>query len=1162
MARRIAVLWVLLTAAALSQTFNARLTGSVRDTSEAVVPNATVTATQLTTNVKRTASTNSAGIYDIPLLLPGAYEIRVEAPGLQTQVRREVRLEVNQTATLDFQLGVAQVSTSVEVTAAIPLLQSETSGVGTTIENKLLEQYPLIERDVMGVVRSLPGVISSGNVGQARQSRNVFDANFSVAGGRASTNEMLIDGAVNTTADMNGVIIVPAVDSVQEFRMETSSYSAEFGRSGGGTVNIVTKAGTNQFHGGTYYYHQNTAFNANSFTNNRLGLTRAIVRRNQYGGTLGGPIWLPKIYRGTNRTFFFFSFEGRREHDPIQGLYSIPTAREMAGDFSQTFVFVGAQPQLVQIFDPATSRTVGGRRTRDPFPGNTVPSGRQNSIAKRVLQEYPQPNRPGDPITNRRNYYYEDIQRYSRDLIGGRVDHFFKEMHRLFVRFNWQENLVKNPPTVVNFANPTSNLDNYRNAGLDDTYQITPHLSNVFRYAYTRFRPNNYPTSLMGYDPTNLGLPAYLRDSANILFYPNFDFGFVKVGGAWYNNQPTDTQGFQNMVLWVGRGHDLRVGAEYRLYRHSPFQIFDPTGSFSFGTNFTQQDHLAAYKPVEGMGLASFLLGTGDFQFEHREPLRGFNHYAGAFVQDDWKITSRLTLNLGLRWDLETGTAESRDRLTYFDPSASNPLQSGLKGAVIFAGKGNPRSVREPNWRNFGPRAGFAYRIAQRMSVRGAYGIMYLPVPLMPSLVSTPFSYAIKTDNLNPDYTPKSSVSDPFPGGIVKPAAANRVDDGSFMLGNFVNTTLRNQKMSYIQQWNFGISRQLRRSMVLDATYYGSRGVHLVIPSLEINQVDPVYLAKGPAYLLEPVANPFYGKITSGLLSLPRVPRLQLLKPFPQYAYPTTAHAFGPSVMYFGPPAGDSVYHAVTFKLERRFSAGLSLSAHYTISKLIDTSGVGNGAAFTDPWFMRDTYNIRLERSVSAWDVPQRLIVNYAYELPFGRGKHWLNQGGPIGRLAEGWTVFSVHTFQSGQPISIAGPNRMYLGVAPSSNANVVAGQQPKISIDQARRNARDYDPIRNMTKPWFNTAAFTVAPEFTVPTAGRLVPNVRVDDTHKWDLSLTKRMRISERLSLILSGNAFNLLNEVHFGTPNTSVVSQNFGSVLSTSGPRVVELGAKVSF
>ncbi|MCS7025787.1 MAG: TonB-dependent receptor [Bryobacteraceae bacterium] len=1153
----------LLWALASAQTFNARITGTIKDATDAVVPGATVTAIEVSTRVRKTAVSEASGVYNIPLLLPGTYEVTVELAGFQTQVRRDVRLEVNQTATLDFQLAPSQVASRVEVTAEIPLLQSETSSVGATLENKLITQFPLIQRDIMGLLRSIPGVISASQVGDARGGRNVFNSNFSVAGGRTSTNEVLLDGAPNTIGDFNGVAIVPPQDSVQEFRVETSTYSAEFGRSGGGAVNIVTKNGTNDFRGTVNYYHQNDAFNANSFTNNRNRLAKPIVRRHQYGMTFGGPVLVPRLYNGKNKTFFFTSFEGRRENDPIgPSLFSSPTERERAGDFSQTVAVINNQPQVIRIFDPATSRIVGGVRTRDPFPGNIIPGSRIHPVARRVLQDYPLGNIEGNPVTNRQNYFFRDVLRFSRDLFSTRIDQFFSEKHRLFGRFNIQENLQAFPGKIVRFADTTSVRDTFRNVGLDDTYQITSRLSNVFRLSWARFRANQFPKATLGFDPTTLGLPSYLRDNAAVLFYPNFSFGFTDMGGRAYNNQPRDTYGAQEQMVYVKGGHNMRFGGEWRIYKFYPFQIFNPTGAFSFGASFTQQDHQAATRPNEGFGLASFLLGVGSFSFERVEPLSAYSHYYGVYFQDDWKITPRLTLNLGLRWETETGTAESHNRLTYFDAQAQNPLVN-RPGAIFFTGGGKPRSVRDPNFRNFGPRLGFAYRLNNKSVVRGGYGIFYLPIGLETGVVSTPFDFNIPAVSVNPDFTPRTTLSDPFGGGLN--LTVNRITDGTYLTGSFPSrgTVVRRVPAGYIQQWNFALSRQLGRSNVVDATYFGSRGVKLPLPSVQLNQIHPDNLARGGAFLNERVPNPFLGQITTGPLAQPTVFRMQLLKPYPHYATPSLTDAYGGSLLANRYPAGDSIFHAATFKFERRFSAGLSVSAHYTISKLIDIGGVGNGNAFNDPSALRDIYNIRLERSVSRWDVPQRLIITYAYELPFGKGKRLLNRGGLLDYLVGGWTLFGFHTYESGRPIDIGGPNLSRLGGAEPSRASVVAGQQPKLPLAQSRANARDFDPICFCTKPWFNTAAFTVTPEFVIPNGPRFLPNVRQDTTKNWDLSVDKNVRLKERWTLILQGRFFNALNQVYFAGPVTAVNSAVFGSTTAVnSAPRRIEVGAKIAF
>jgi hypothetical protein len=1024
---RLTAILLLLAPVAWAQTFNGRITGTITDNSGAAIRKADIVVRAVETNIERKVISGNAGNYDAPLLSPGSYEVTVMAAGMQSEVRRDILVEVNQTVTIDFHLPVATTAATMEVTGDAPLLQTETSGVGSTLETHVVENFPLIQRDVMGLVRALPGVTAASGVGDARGGRNVFDSTFSVGGGRNSSNEVLLDGAANTVGDFNGVAIIPPQDSVQEFRVETSSYSAEFGRTGGGTVNVTTKAGTNAYHGSGYYYHQNDFLNANSFTNNRFGTRRQHLRRHQYGFSMGGPVQLfpigPKLYNGKNKTFFFASFEGRRESDPLASVTSIPTALEAQGNFSQTKFIGSSGAQLITIYNPYSTHLENGSYIRDPFPGNVIPANLINPIAAKVLKLYPDANRAGSSVTGRQNYQYTGQKSYARDLQSYRVDQFIGTKQRLFIRYSQQEGNDRSPAGLVDFTNPLTLDDTFENIALDDTLQISPHLNNVFRYSFARFHAKQLPVAGTGYDPTKLGLPSYIAASSNLLTFPNFNFGSdyanyngTNIGSYAYNNQPRDTQGIQDQVVWTHGRQNIKMGAEYRLYRFYPFQVFSPTGTYSFGQSFTQQNPLASATAAQGFGLASFLLGTGSFTFEHGEPLTTFHHYAAAFLQDDWKILPNVTLNLGLRWETETGTAESHDRLTYFDPNAANPLSTagvGPKGAIVFAGHRNPRSIRAANLHNFEPRVGLAWRFAPRWVMRAAYGIYFLPVSLEPGLVTTPFGYTISADTLTTGYTPKTTLSDPFPGGIPRPNTAKPVLDGSYRIGSNVNTVLRDQPAPYIQEWNWAVERQIFGNTVLSVTYYGSRGVHLPIPSMELNQIDPKNLAQGGGFLTGLVPNPYAGYLTTGLLARATIPREQLLKPYPQFANPNSADAFGGSLLYSRPPVGDSIYHALTVKAERRFSKGISVTAHYTWSKLLDTGGTGNGAAFTDPSALRDIYNTSLERSVSSFDVTHRFIVTYGYDLPFGRGKKYLSQGAWMNRLAGGWSIYSFHAFQN-----------------------------------------------------------------------------------------------------------------------------------------------------
>lgn len=1146
-----------------AQTFTARLSGTVLDPAAAPVAGATIVVTQVETNATKSATTDAAGVYAIPILPPGLYEISVTAAGFQKKIQKQVSLEINQSAVLDFKLSLLSVATEIQVTEEAPVLQTEAGNVGTTIGSQTIDELPLVQRDVMAVVRLAPGVIAKSQVGDARGGRGVFNSNFSVGGGRTSTNEVLLDGAVNTIGDFNGVAFSPPPDAVQEFRVETNSFSAEFGRTGGGAVNIVTKSGGNKYHGTAYYYHQNDFLNANSFVNNRFGTIRPVLRRHQYGGTIGGPVSIPGLYRGKNKTFFFTAFEGRREKDPVRSVTSVPTALERNGDFSETRFLGASGGQLIQIYDPNTSRVLGGVRSRTPFPNNVIPRDRFNPVALKMLAEYPEANRVGSSITGRQNYLFAGNRGYSRDLFTTRVDHIFNDRHRLFGRFSQQKSLDTQPSVKVRFTNSNNTKDSFYNSGFDDTYQITPYLFNVFRYMYVRYRANLVSNTL-GFDPTTLGLPDYVRDSANVLIYPNVSVGsgIPDLGGTAFNNQPRDTQGLQNNLVWVRGKHTLKMGGEYRLYRFYPFQVSNPTGAYNFNQFYTSSDQLGIARPEQGLGLASFLLGFGAYTYEKVEPLSAFQHYMGSYFQDDWKISPRLTVNLGVRWEAETGTGESHNRLTYFNPEADNG--TGFKGALEFTGGKNPRTIRKTNWKNFGPRLGFAYRITNKTALRGGFGIFYLPIGLETAIVTTPFNFNVIADVFNPDYTPRTTLSNPFPGGIVRPNSTNRVDDGTFRLGNNANLVLRDQPNSYVQQWNFAVAQQLGKTTAIDVTYFGSRGVRLPTNSLELNQIDPKNLANGGAYLTEQVPNPFFGKGLPGLLSLQRIPRMQLLKPYPQFASPTTANAFGGSLIYFRPPVGDSIYHAVTMRVDRKFSRGFSLGAHYTISKVLETGGGGNGIAFLDPAGIRDTYNVRLERSVGSFDVPQRAVITFSTQLPFGRGKKYLNKNKLMNRFVGNWQFFSNTTLQAGLPVNVGGPDLSRIAGANPSRASVVPGVEAAYPLSQSIANSRDWSNACGCTKPWFNPAAFRTTPEFQIPDGPRFLPNIREGWLRATDVNLQKSVFLTDKIRMSLQLRAFNVLNQVSFGGPSVITVGQaNFGSAGGVvDNSRRVEVGSKIYF
>jgi hypothetical protein len=1179
----------------LAQNTTATLQGTVTDPNGAVIKDAKVTITNTQTGVAQTATTNSEGRYFFVALQPGGYSVSGEAQGFQKLTKQGIRLEISQTATVDLQLPVSGVEQVVEVGAADVLLQTDRPSIEQTVEQKLVESLPLIDQNVMQLVQITPGVVS-GNPGNPSPigligNRSFFDSNFSVNGSRASTNEVLVDGVSNTIGDFNGVGLTPPAGSVQEFKVLSGAVSAEFGRSGGGFTSYATRPGGNRYRGSLYEFHQNSELNANGWFNNRNRIARVSNRRNHFGVAFNGPVEIPWLYNGKNKTFFFFNYEGRRNRDPIGQLFTVPTLAQRNGDFSG---IKNRNGQDVTIYNPWTTRVQGNTTTRDPFPNNRINCAAINPatnkpfcdpVALAALKFYPEPNRPPDDASGANNYVAAGTNKLDLNYYSIRGDHVFSDKQNVYLRYTRvrREDEQFNP-----FGNAGSAgrviVDKFTHAVINHNYTFTPTLTNNFRYGYVRSHANQIPFGT-GFDPTTLGLPAYLRDNAAVLQFPTFaitgnGFSYSSLGSRGYNNQPRDTTTIADTVTKIWSGHTIKTGGEYRLIRFFPFQVFDTTGNFSIGTTATQQNPLVS-STTTGWGLASFLLGAyNSATYEYGTPVTIFHHYVGAFIQDDWRLTRNLTLNLGLRWDVETGTQEAHDRLTTFDFRAPSPLAGRapvpadqivrdlrpnfqqVNGLLRFVNKGEAEWAADKD--RFAPRIGAAYRIGDNMTVRAGYSIYYLPVSVE-NLGSVGFNYLISTGQPNP-LTPEQFLSNPFPAGI--PPIIGRSQGANSLLGQSI-TAVEDRVIdsSYNQVWNLAIQRLIGRDWVAEAAYVGSKGINLPLNSFNLNQLDPSLQKLGNGVLGTNVPNPFFGLITdpNSVLSRPTVSRSQLLRPFPQYT----------GVTYSRPLAnlGDAEYNSLQLKLQKRFTKGLSLLTHYTWSKSMDIGGTGNGIAFTDPTPIQNIYNIRDEWSLSTADVPHRFVANGVYELPFGYKKRFLSDAPRlVDALIGGWQLSGSYTWQRGTPLAITAINRLAIGNA-TMRASFNPGVNPRYEISQARENVRN-------NGFWFNTAAFinpndpkgptnpngpatTDSTQFVLGNTSRTLGSVRRDNYINLDFALWKTFRVTERVRFEFRGEFFNALNYVVFGTPVTNVNDSQFGRVTTQlNSPRRIQLAGRVNF
>lgn len=1240
------LLLVTLCTSARAQTITATLNGTVTDETGAIVLNAKVTVTAVSTGQAKTVTTDGEGRYSVPFLQPGGYSATVEAQGFAKSVRSGLTLEVAQIATLNFKLKVGAATEIIEITADSSLLATDTSALETTIENKLIEDLPSAQRSTLAFINQVPGVIDAGFAlaqgeslntnGNAQGpigspgNRNFFDSSFTVGGGQNSTNDVLLDGVSNTVGDFNGVAVNPPPDSVREFKVLTGVFSAEYGRSGGGVVNMITRAGGKQFHGALYEYFQNGGLNANGWQRNRRGqlangedvLPRIPIKRNQFGGTLSGPVWLPKKifgpvgYENPNKTFFFFNYEGRRERNPFSRELTMPTSRMRNGDFSELLTGAtragglvdsdGAPSKVGQLYDPYKP-IVNGRRQRienNSLVGlPTCPATGPRTalcfdpVALNILKLLPLPNQPG--LVN--NYVVSDLAQFSRDLMAIRLDQTLSDKHNFFGRYSKEFREQAEPTFLGSIAtNSRVIVDTFHNFTFNDVYSFRPNLINNFRYGYTRARAHQTPLS-EGFDPGTLGFPSYIRDTSAIGAFPILSFANAGAQGAGLageitggqiggsgNNQPRDTQTFANSVTWLRGKHNIKAGAEYRLIRFFAFQYNNPAGTYTFARTQTRGP-VATNTPTNvadtGSGFASFLLGlfTGATK-EQNTPITVYHHYYAGFVQDDWKVNNRLTLNLGLRWDYETGTGETHGLVANFDPLKDshlkgrvaapadpivrqlNPNFTDLKGLLAFP-EGTATSYPKKRW---APRVGLAYRLGEHSVFRGGYGIYFVPLSVEQGTalgnvfsVTAPQAYETTGQVRQPGTANQPTVflSNPFPNGITAPPGSSLGADTLIGQNPLLIEPFR--RNAYIQQWNVVLSRELRKNLVLDVAYAGAHGVRLPYRTVNINQlpqsmidfaranfaqardVNGVAATNISTFFNQSVANPFFGLITNpnSALRNATVTRAQLLKPFPQYDNP----------QLFNPHIGASKYNSLQVRLQKRYSNGLTANASYVWGKLIDIGRNGNnnsGAATS----IEDIYDLEGEYAVSNFDVPHRFQASFSYELPFGKRKkfgHGWN--GLTNGVLGGWQVSGTVTRQAGTPVSLVA-NGIGLGFA-TRRTDRASGEA---TFDDARARAR-------AAQTWFNTTLFSQPADFTLGTGARNYSDVRRDGYRDASLSLLKNFFLFEgRHKIQLRAEFINAFNLVVFGTPGTNVSDQtNFGRITTQGNqPRNIQLVLRYTF
>ncbi|MDQ6758628.1 MAG: carboxypeptidase regulatory-like domain-containing protein [Acidobacteriota bacterium] len=1085
----------------MAQSNNATISGSVTDNQGASITGAQVVATETDTSVKTTAITNEAGVYSLRNLPIGTYVLTAEHPGFRRYVREGLTLTTGQSLGLDLRLELGAVADSINVSASASLLETRTSDVSQLVESKSIEDIPLGDRRTMNIINITGAAVFVAYDAGAKP-------NFSLAGGRTQSQMFWIDGGTgqNMRLGIGQIDLDPPVETVEEVKVLSNSYAAEYGGSAGGTIIATTKSGTNHFHGSLSEYFRNDKLDAPGFfapVQNGVKI-RPELRYNVFGGTLGGPV----IH---DKTFFFFGYEGARRRDGAIDTLTVPTDLQRVGDFSQTF---NARGQLIPIYDPETTALVAGKTVRTAFQNNRIPSNHLDPVALAILNFYPRPNRPADNVTGANNFRANYVTALTRNNITAKVDHNLGTRDKINARYLYNSDNTANTSVFPDPASGTR-IDAERHQQYwygSWTRILTPSLINDFRVTYAN-RINHQLTKGLGQDyASKLGLKGVSPDA-----FPQFTVaGFSTLGSNQQERRqlPIEQYQFVNNVSWVRGRHSFKFGGEARPARNYEVNLPTVSGAFGFATTPTGLPDNAA----TGIGLASLLLGfPTSFDARQTQILDRSNWYLAGFAQDDWTIRNDLTLNLGLRWETDTPIVDKNNRMNSFDLHAINPV-SGTPGVIKFTGmNGFPSKPYDTDWNNFGPRVGFAWKPFGSKStvVRGGFGIFFAhPFDSgQPSSASLGFELS---STLN---SPDNGITAPFllRNGVPATLKAPELSDafGAVRVGQQPNTAVTyfdpHRATGYSQQFNVGVQRELPGSMVLEVSYLANLSRKLPSTNISLNQISPAIL--GPAH------------------------QSQSDRPFPQFS----------NVTIVSPTLGVSNYHAALVKFEKRFSRGLNIVSTYTYSKFLDNTGDGGTALGASGGPYSNYYNRRADYGPSDNDIPHRFTFSSVYELPFGAGQPFLATN-PLRYIVGNWVIGNVTTLQSGPAFTVTTQtNSTNSFSAGALRADV--SRNPNLPSDQ--RSVNHY----------FDTEAFSQPAPFQFGNQG--VNILRSAGLVNFDFSVLRNFPIRERMRLQLRGEFFNALNRTDFGIPGRTFGGPGFGIVNSASkAARQIQLGLRLTF